>query len=316
MAHFSAYAKKDTTYYNQGWSVCKAVDAAYYRTWESANGGFTIADYYIDGTLMLTGSMRSNNEKEFWDYRTGHFAYYHPLKYIMCEGDFKNGKREGKWSYYMPGSDTLLMDVIFKNDLTCKNIFYGGPNAKSGIETEIEYHLEIKKEVKNDPLTVTLQNDSIYTEIVTDYYENGKIKSKTIDEDNKAKAMLSENCFGINGKDTACAEHEKHSLFRDFFTKKDYTKPEAPYSIAAYLGQNIHYPDYAIEKSIEGRVMIEFIVLEDGTIAGAIVNRSVSSYLNEEALRVVAKMPKWKPATNHGKRVKVYFRQPVKFKLE
>ncbi len=92
--------------------------------------------------------------------------------------------------------------------------------------------------------------------------------------------------------------------------------PEFNGSINKYLSDNIVYPEAPREAGIDGRVVIRFIVSEDGSVTGATVEKGVNSALDAEALRVVNGMPKWKPGKQNGRPVKVYYRVPVKFTLQ
>jgi TonB family protein len=62
--------------------------------------------------------------------------------------------------------------------------------------------------------------------------------------------------------------------------------------------------------------VVEFVVNTDGTITGLQVKRSVHELLDNEALRVVKLMPKWKPGKNDGKLVRVKYTLPIIFNLE
>jgi protein TonB len=91
--------------------------------------------------------------------------------------------------------------------------------------------------------------------------------------------------------------------------------PEFEGSLEAYLRKNLHYPDEARANGIEGRVGIQFVVNEDGSISSAEVFNRASALLDAEALRVVKAMPKWKPGRQEGKAVKCYFTLPITFTL-
>jgi protein TonB len=91
--------------------------------------------------------------------------------------------------------------------------------------------------------------------------------------------------------------------------------PEFRGNIQEFLIKNVNYPADARKRQAEGRVVIKFVVAEDGRITDAIVERGVDPVLDAEALRAVKAMPRWKPATHGGKPVKVYYRVPVSFKL-
>ena len=83
-----------------------------------------------------------------------------------------------------------------------------------------------------------------------------------------------------------------------------------------YLNDSIVYPAKAKEKGISGTVVLQLTIARTGKITGIRVVNSVDSTLNEEAVRVVSKMPNWQPAKQDGKNVAVYFNLPVRFALD
>jgi protein TonB len=84
-----------------------------------------------------------------------------------------------------------------------------------------------------------------------------------------------------------------------------------------WLSTHLRYPDEARESGASGRSIIQFVVNEDGSISGVEVVRSSGiSSLDQEAKRVVASMPPWKPGRQQGKAVKVYYTLPISFELE
>lgn len=94
--------------------------------------------------------------------------------------------------------------------------------------------------------------------------------------------------------------------------------PEYPGGIGSlmkYLSENIKYPPRALQEGREGRVIIQFVINRDGSVVEAKVRNSVYSDLDEEALRVVNSMPKWKPGKHKGKFVRVKFNLPITFKI-
>ena len=92
--------------------------------------------------------------------------------------------------------------------------------------------------------------------------------------------------------------------------------PVARYSVPTYLAANLHYPDNARENNIEGRVIVKFVVDKKGRIKDAHIIKSIGGGCDEEALRVVKNMPRWKPGRNKGKRIKVWYTLPIVFKLQ
>jgi len=82
-----------------------------------------------------------------------------------------------------------------------------------------------------------------------------------------------------------------------------------------FLSQNIHYPMEAAKNGYQGTVYISFIIDSGGSVTDIKLLRGSGGGLNEEALRVVRMMPKWKPGTRKGKPVRVLFNMPIYFKL-
>ena len=91
--------------------------------------------------------------------------------------------------------------------------------------------------------------------------------------------------------------------------------PGGQIAMLKYIMENIKYPEQAMKKGIQGRVVVSFIVEKDGRISNVRLLRSVESSLDKEAVRVVKSMPKWSPGKQNGKPVRVRFNVPVMFKL-
>jgi periplasmic protein TonB len=82
-----------------------------------------------------------------------------------------------------------------------------------------------------------------------------------------------------------------------------------------FLAENISYPAEAREASIQGTVYITFVIEKDGTIADVRVLRGIGGGCDEEAVRVIRKMPRWLPGKQRGKPVRVQFNMPIKFSM-
>lgn len=83
-----------------------------------------------------------------------------------------------------------------------------------------------------------------------------------------------------------------------------------------YLGTSIKYPPLAKESGIQGRVFINFVVEPNGEISNVKILRGIGGGCDEEAVRVVENMPRWKPGKQRGKAVRVSYNLPVKFTLQ
>lgn len=82
-----------------------------------------------------------------------------------------------------------------------------------------------------------------------------------------------------------------------------------------FVARQMHYPEEAEEKGIEGRVLIRFVVEKDGRLTNFEVIETPDPLLSDEALRVLKQMPKWIPAKNKGKDVRCRYSMPILFRL-
>ncbi len=83
-----------------------------------------------------------------------------------------------------------------------------------------------------------------------------------------------------------------------------------------FLSGNIKYPAECQKNNEQGRVVVQFVVNKDGSIQDAKIMRGVSKLLDEEALRVVKAMPKWKPGMQKGVVVRTKYTIPVMFRIQ
>ena len=83
-----------------------------------------------------------------------------------------------------------------------------------------------------------------------------------------------------------------------------------------FIAQNINYPYAAKEAGKEGIVHVSFVVNETGNIENVSILRGIGFGCDEEVVRVISKIPRWKKVgKNSGRAVKVRFNVPVKFKI-
>lgn len=94
------------------------------------------------------------------------------------------------------------------------------------------------------------------------------------------------------------------------------TFPDGQEAMYKFIYDRIKYPAIARENGISGQVIVQFVVSKDGDIKNAKVMRGIGGGCNEEALRVVNEMPRWKPGKHNGRAVPVTFTLPIKFVLQ
>lgn len=92
--------------------------------------------------------------------------------------------------------------------------------------------------------------------------------------------------------------------------------PGGPDAWRRYLERNLQYPESAQENGTQGVVKVQFIVDREGNISEVQALNDPGDGLAEEAVRIIKKGPKWKPAEQNGRKVIYRHIQAITFKLE
>jgi protein TonB len=82
-----------------------------------------------------------------------------------------------------------------------------------------------------------------------------------------------------------------------------------------HIRKNFRYPDIAQEMGIQGRVYVNFIIAKDGSITN-IRMRGPDKNLENEAARIIGRLPKMTPGKQRGRAVRVPFSIPITFRLQ
>ena len=82
-----------------------------------------------------------------------------------------------------------------------------------------------------------------------------------------------------------------------------------------FIYKNLRYPTTATEMGISGKVIVNFVVDREGKITRIKIVRGIGGGCDEEAIRVLTKMPAWSPGKQGGRAVLVSFTVPFVFKL-
>lgn len=94
------------------------------------------------------------------------------------------------------------------------------------------------------------------------------------------------------------------------------TYPGGADELLNFLNNNIRYPEEAKKEKIQGRVIIRLVVSKEGNAEGISVLKGVHPLLDAEAMRVTSLLSGFKPGTQGGKPVNVWYMVPVTFSLD
>lgn len=92
--------------------------------------------------------------------------------------------------------------------------------------------------------------------------------------------------------------------------------PGGERGLISYIQENISYPEEAREAGVQGMVMVEFVVRDDGSITNVKAIRSPGESLSKAAVEIIENMPKWIPGQQNGENINVYFTVPLNFTLQ
>lgn len=162
----------------------------------------------------------------------------------------------------------------------------------------------------------TSDEDWVLRKALESMAESGKASTKPSEADRTKDAGITKK---TNAREVVITigEHNDSDEKRVFELVDD--NPEFPggnKALMEWLSKNLNYPAKAQRNNVQGRVLVQFVVEMDGSIAESRILRSVDPDLDAEALRVVNAMPKWHPGRHRGKHVRVRFTLPITFRME
>ena len=170
-----------------------------------------------------------------------------------------------------------------------------------------EEMVEITKQEEQKPQPVETPQQTTQLEIVDDDVEtedlniNAEVEQNEVIEEYVAPEVVEE-------------EVSETEIFQIVEEMPSFPGGEA--KLMEYVAKNIKYPQIARETGIQGRVFVGFVVEPDGSISNVKLLRGIGGGCDEEAMRVIKSLPKWKPGKQRGKAVRVSYQIPVFFKLQ
>ena len=82
------------------------------------------------------------------------------------------------------------------------------------------------------------------------------------------------------------------------------------------ISATMKFPQDAVNAGVEGKVLVQFVVLKDGQIVDAMIQKSIHPSLDKEALRIVRAMPPWQPGKKNGTAVNTRYSLSIAFEFK
>ena len=188
---------------------------------------------------------------------------------------------------------------------------------------------EIKQEYEQPEVQKVAVKASIQFTVpeIVDVVDESK-KMKNQEELNRSNISIASQDYegDVNGKGTIddlkdnqqaggnqAAPEEDSKIYTIVETPASFPGGEA--ALLNYVNSHLKYPAIAQEEGIQGKVVLKFVVLENGNVGQVQVVQSLESHCDQEAVRVVKSLPRFSPGKQQGKPVKSWFTLPIRFQL-
>lgn len=158
---------------------------------------------------------------------------------------------------------------------------------------------------------------------------------------NGTKQVLSKNMIKFGEKNPRIEDNddgmevdygESKSRLKAIYDKMPIiVEPERPYNrmpevqakfpggeaaLLQFISRNLKYPEIAQEQELQGTVVLRFKVNVDGLVSDIKIEKSLSRECDQAAAAVVRKLPRFIPAKENGRPVAVWFRLPLRFRVQ
>ena len=111
----------------------------------------------------------------------------------------------------------------------------------------------------------------------------------------------------------AQSDSTKQHIFVDYEIMPQFPGGDA--ALRKFVKERVYMPQDARDKGIEGRVVLRFVVTEEGYVSDVVILRGIHPQCDSIAISIVNQMPRWTPGSIDGKPRKVYFTLPIYFRL-
>jgi protein TonB len=204
-----------------------------------------------------------------------------------------------------PNSDVSGLD--FLNSVFIENEFAGHIEAPSNFNSpENQAPVIIEKQEPK----VVLEGYNIVDEIVDSEENPEELQTQLQVVSNTILPKIDEKkpAIPINHLETTDSDvHFQADVMPQF--------PGGQVELIRFIYANIQYPSAALKQRIQGRVWCSFIIHSDGSVSDVRLENGVYIFLDEEAIRVLQKMPDWTPGRINEKEVNIRVYLPIVFKL-
>ncbi len=171
-------------------------------------------------------------------------------------------------------------------------------------------------QIKFTPPKIVKDEEVKPDEKIEEIKEDQQISTKTVESENKVAIVQAP----VEDKGTAIVEAPKSNDEDKVFTKveNEAAFPGGEAAWRRYLEKNLN-PSAPVDAGAPPgnyQVIIKFIVSKDGSISEVQAETKFGYGMEEEAVKIIKRGPKWTPALQNGRNVNAYRRQPITFAVQ
>lgn len=171
-------------------------------------------------------------------------------------------------------------------------------------------------QVKFTPPKIVKDEEVKPEEKIQEIKEDQVISTKTVESENKVQIVQAP----VEDKGSGVVEAPRDDDENKVFTKveQEAAFPGGDGAWRNYLKNNLNANVPVENDAPEGtyQVIVRFIVARDGSISDVAAETKHGYGMEAEAVKIIKKGPKWKPALQNGRNVNAYRRQPITFVVE
>jgi protein TonB len=171
-------------------------------------------------------------------------------------------------------------------------------------------------QIKFTPPKIVKDEEVKPDEKIEEIKEDQVISTKTVESDNKVAVVQAP----VEDKGTQVTEAPKADDEDKIFTKveNEAAFPGGEAAWRRYLEKNLNASTPVDNGAPEGtyQVIVRFIVSKDGSISDVQAETKHGYGMEDEAVKIIKKGPKWTPALQNGRNVNAYRRQPITFVVQ
>jgi len=263
---------------------------------DSSSGQKIYPVFEYDKSSKMTLSAYSTTQKFDKLNYNGAFVTFFSNGRKSATANYSNGKLTGKMMQYYPNGQLYTYRAHADDGhillIECRDST-GVIRTQNGSGKWIIYDNAFKKIVDEGAISDSLEQ-GVWNETILDTlrytieYRNGKIIAR------------SNKDLYIDHSEPSCAIE---------------LAPECP-GFWQYISHNIRYPDYEKQHHIQGKVIVQFIVEQDGSLGNIKILSSPDENFSNEVLRVLKLSPQWQPGIQNNIAVRTQWTMPLNFTLD